>query len=158
MSGETWQVPVGWIGTIPGCDEPRIAQSSRVQLKSGWLHALEPGGIKVACKDGKLRKLVVVAVDRLRIEGPAEVGVDRFVYYRAVAVSKKGESLPLNGETRVDWTVPEGSEIEPGYCGELPLFGCPDHDSARFRARRAGVFKIEVSHGPNRVKLQVTAK
>jgi hypothetical protein len=146
--GSLWYAPVGWIGgseEFLGCEgEIRVLEGSSAEVGAGALRAVRPGTAVFVCSDGERRRLRVVQATGLRIEGPTRVTAGERPHYRVQAIGGGQDDLRLDGATALDWSTSDGSEIQPGYCGEMPLFGCPDQDSARLSADRAGRLTLRV--------------
>ena len=155
MGEGEWHQPVGWVGVPAGCDEPSVKSNPAVGVEDGWLVGRAPGTAHVTCKGGEGLTLVVRAVARLAIDGPTRVHLGDRVYYNVHAVAADGEQLPLNDDTPLEWRTSDGSEIQPGFCSDMPVLGCPDHDSARLKADRAGTLQISVRFRGYRTTLAV---
>jgi hypothetical protein len=140
---DNFYVPVGFVGSIGFC-HARSASGAVSIDDSGWVRADRVGHGDVRCNDGGHEGVGVRALARLAIEGPDHIEHDQQIYYRVHAYDSKGEELSLVDEQRIEWTSSDGG-IQPGYCSDMPLLGCPGVDSAMVQAS-PGPLTITVSY------------
>jgi hypothetical protein len=155
-------LPLGWRGTIPTCDEPRVDGTAMVRLDTGFLEAVAPGTVTLRCKGGTRTRVGIREVARLEIDGPTAVAAGGRAGYYLRAYAADGGELRFADPALdlIEWSTswPEDeARIDRAYCHE-PIFACPDSDYARLFTWASGPLTISAELAGRRATLEIVVR